>query len=333
MPPLASENIEETPVGNMGGSTAGVGKETPPTGPTIAARRCHHRATSLVLPPTTAIDGRPCVMRSCCQSFPPPPSSAVYEEEKREAARRRKEIHGAQQPYTTGHHREERSHYVHATTCVGKHRGNAVGNMGGSTAGVGKETPPTGPTIAARRCHHRATSLVLPPTTAIDGRPCVMRSCCQSFPPPPSSAVYEEEKREAARRRKEIHGAKNVPESVLKKQKRQEEWALAKKQDIDAIKKKNAENRKIIFNRAKQYAKEYEEQQKELIQLKREARLKGGFYVNPEAKLLFIIRIRGINAMHPQTKKIFAASLRLRQIFNGVFLKGQQSNNQHVAQG
>lgn len=34
-------------------------------------------------------------------------------------------------------------------------------------------------------------------------------------------------------------------------------------------------------------------QHKELIQLKREARLKGGFYVNPEAKMLFIIRIRG----------------------------------------
>ncbi|THG13518.1 hypothetical protein TEA_012090 [Camellia sinensis var. sinensis] len=29
-------------------------------------------------------------------------------------------------------------------------------------------------------------------------------------------------------------------------------------------------------------------QQKQLVQLKREARLKGGFYVNPEAKLLFI---------------------------------------------
>nr|GMD50428.1 hypothetical protein Iba_chr11aCG12520 [Ipomoea batatas] len=91
---LASKKIEETPVGNMGGSTAGVGKETPPTGPTIAARRCRHRATSLVLPPTTAIGGRPCVMRSYCQSFPPPPSSAIYEEEKREAARRKKEIHG-----------------------------------------------------------------------------------------------------------------------------------------------------------------------------------------------------------------------------------------------
>lgn len=123
-------------------------------------------------------------------------------------------------------------------------------------------------------------------------------------------------------------GGQMVPESVLKKQKRNEEWALAKKQEIEELKKKNAANRKLIFNRAKQYSKEYEAQvstyywilvfdppfpcfigfdcfpkltskviclmqDKELIQLKREARLKGGFYVNPEAKMLFIIRIRG----------------------------------------
>ena len=85
-------------------------------------------------------------------------------------------------------------------------------------------------------------------------------------------------------------------------------------------------------------------QQKELVQLKREARLKGGFYVNPEAKLLFIVRIRGyvskllecvgmvvlaighrissfvgifktfsINAMHPKTRTILQL-LRLRQV-------------------
>ncbi|MQL83534.1 hypothetical protein Taro_016008 [Colocasia esculenta] len=111
-----------------------------------------------------------------------------------------------------------------------------------------------------------------------------------------------------------------VPESVLKKRKRAEEWATAKKQEVDAKKKKNVENRKLIFTRALQYAKEYEAQDKELIQLKREARLKGGFYVNAEPKLLFIIRIRGINAMHPKTRKILQL-LRLRQIFNGVFLK------------
>ncbi|KAK4394993.1 60S ribosomal protein L7-4 [Sesamum angolense] len=108
-------------------------------------------------------------------------------------------------------------------------------------------------------------------------------------------------------------GGPIVPESVLKKQKRSEEWALAKKQELAALKEKKAANRKLIYSRAKQYAKEYEEQDKELIQLKRESRLKGGFYVNPEAKLLFIIRIRGINAMHPRTKKILQL-LRLRRV-------------------
>ncbi|XP_051114114.1 60S ribosomal protein L7-2-like isoform X2 [Andrographis paniculata] len=111
-----------------------------------------------------------------------------------------------------------------------------------------------------------------------------------------------------------------VPESVLKKQKRNEEWALAKAKELEEAKKKKAETRKLICKKAKEYAKEYEENERQLIQLKREARLKGGFYVSPEAKLLFIIRIRGINAMHPQTKKILQL-LRLRQIFNGVFLK------------
>ncbi|KAL5554551.1 hypothetical protein UlMin_041952 [Ulmus minor] len=111
-----------------------------------------------------------------------------------------------------------------------------------------------------------------------------------------------------------------IPESVLKKQKRAEEWALAKKQELETLKKKNAENRKLIYTRAKQYSKEYAEQAKELIQLKREAKLQGGFYVEPEAKLLFIVRIRGINAMDPKSKKILQL-LRLRQIFNGVFLK------------
>ncbi|GJZ52480.1 60S ribosomal protein L7-4-like protein [Tanacetum coccineum] len=136
----------------------------------------------------------------------------------------------------------------------------------------------------------------------------------KDIPPCPCNCSKSEEMVEGAK------AGQLVPESVLKKQKRSEEWALAKKQEGELLKKKNAANRKLIFNRAKQYTKEYEDQQKELIQLKREARLKGGFYVNPEAKMLFIIRIRGINAMDPKSKKILQL-LRLRQIFNGVFLK------------
>ncbi|MCO5603444.1 hypothetical protein L7F22_057594 [Adiantum nelumboides] len=111
-----------------------------------------------------------------------------------------------------------------------------------------------------------------------------------------------------------------VPESVLKKRKRDEQWALAKKEQAHQSKLKSFANRKIIFKRAEQYIKQYRQQEADLIRLKREAKLKGGFYVDPEAKLLFVIRIRGINDMHPKTRKILQL-LRLRQIFNGVFLK------------
>ncbi|RZC51920.1 hypothetical protein C5167_020341 [Papaver somniferum] len=118
----------------------------------------------------------------------------------------------------------------------------------------------------------------------------------------------------------EIKAETMVPEHVLKKNKRDEEWALAEKTAQEVQKKKNSESRKLIYKRAEQYAKEYVEQERELIRLTREAKLKGGFYVNPEPKLLFIVRIRGINAMDPKTKKILQL-FRLRQIFNGVFLK------------
>ncbi|MCO5583879.1 hypothetical protein L7F22_037794 [Adiantum nelumboides] len=111
-----------------------------------------------------------------------------------------------------------------------------------------------------------------------------------------------------------------VPESVLKKRKRDEQWALAKKEQAHQSKLKSFANRKVIFKRAEQYIKQYRQQEADLIRLKREAKLKGGFYVDPEAKLLFVIRIRGINDMHPKTRKILQL-LRLRQIFNGVFLK------------
>lgn len=41
-------------------------------------------------------------------------------------------------------------------------------------------------------------------------------------------------------------------------------------------------------------------QEADLVRLKREAKVNGGFYVEPEAKLAFVIRIRGINAVAPK---------------------------------
>eukprot|EP00897_Mesotaenium_endlicherianum_P003970 jgi/Mesen1/3600/ME000020S03137 len=118
----------------------------------------------------------------------------------------------------------------------------------------------------------------------------------------------------------EAEVAASVPESVLKKRRRDEDWANARSEQLQAARAKNKENRKVIFKRAEAYVKEYRQQEADLIRIKRDAKMSGGFYVEPEAKLLFVIRIRGINDMHPNTRKILQL-LRLRQIFNGVFMK------------
>jgi hypothetical protein len=41
-------------------------------------------------------------------------------------------------------------------------------------------------------------------------------------------------------------------------------------------------------------------QENDTIRLKREAKASGGFYVEPEAKLAFVMRIRGLNKIHPK---------------------------------
>lgn len=92
-----------------------------------------------------------------------------------------------------------------------------------------------------------------------------------------------------------------------------------------AIQKKTAirahrDSKKEIFKRAEQYANEYKTSERSLIDAKRAARKDGKFFVPAEAKVAFVIRIRGINAMPPKEKKILRL-LRLRQIQNGVFVK------------
>jgi large subunit ribosomal protein L7e len=117
-----------------------------------------------------------------------------------------------------------------------------------------------------------------------------------------------------------MSSAGTVPETVLKKRKRDEEWAQKKAAAAADTKKSNKGKRKEVFKRAEQYVKEYRQQEKDLIRLKREAKKNNGFYVEPEGKLAFVVRIRGINDMHPKTRKILQL-LRLRQIHNGVFIK------------
>merc|ERR1719183_1399489 len=75
-----------------------------------------------------------------------------------------------------------------------------------------------------------------------------------------------------------------------------------------------------IFKRAEKFAKEYQDQERDDIRLRREARKEVNYYVPGDPKLAFVMRIRGINQVSPKVKKVLQL-FRLRQINNGVFIK------------
>jgi len=80
----------------------------------------------------------------------------------------------------------------------------------------------------------------------------------------------------------------------------------------------------VIYKKAAKYAKEYTDAEKSLVRLKRQAKNTGAFFQNPEPKVVFVIRVRGIMRASPKTNKILQL-LRLRQLNNGVFVRMTQA--------
>jgi len=115
-----------------------------------------------------------------------------------------------------------------------------------------------------------------------------------------------------------------VPETILKRQKNLERVRAARA--IATVKRKKAlkAKRGVVYKRAAAYAKEYRAKERDEIRLRRMAKRDGNFYVPAEAKLAFVVRIRGINQVSPKVKKALQL-LRLRQINNGVFVKLNKS--------
>mmetsp|Transcript_10078 Transcript_10078/g.15304 ORF Transcript_10078/g.15304 Transcript_10078/m.15304 type:complete len:241 (-) Transcript_10078:566-1288(-) len=111
-----------------------------------------------------------------------------------------------------------------------------------------------------------------------------------------------------------------VPESVLKKRRTLEQIKATKAADFLKSKKAAKQKKAVIFKRAEKYVKEYKNLELSQIRLRRQAKKFGNFYVPPEAKVAFVIRIRGIIGVSPKVRKILQL-LRLRQIHNGVFVK------------
>jgi len=111
-----------------------------------------------------------------------------------------------------------------------------------------------------------------------------------------------------------------LPESLLKKRAAKKKLKLRREKIRVLSSQRSKYNRQRALKRAEHYVKEYRAREKQLISFKRQAKNLGNFYVPPESKLLFVIRIRGINNIAPKVKKVLQL-LRLRQINNGVFVK------------
>merc|ERR1711912_180041 len=117
-----------------------------------------------------------------------------------------------------------------------------------------------------------------------------------------------------------IMPAQPVPESVLKKRKTQEKLASDKSAAAEEAKQARKEKRIQMYKSAEKYVKEYRAIAKQRVRMHRQAKAAGNHFVDAEAKLIFVVRIRGLADMHPKTKKILQL-MRLRQMNMGVFMK------------
>ncbi|KAG5199025.1 hypothetical protein JEQ12_006725 [Ovis aries] len=111
-----------------------------------------------------------------------------------------------------------------------------------------------------------------------------------------------------------------VPETLKKKRKNFAELKIKRLRKKFAQKMLRKARRKLIYEKAKQYHKEYRQMYRTEIRMARMARKAGNFYVPAEPKLAFVIRIRGINGVSLEVRKVLQLP-RPRQIFNGSFVK------------
>jgi large subunit ribosomal protein L7e len=117
----------------------------------------------------------------------------------------------------------------------------------------------------------------------------------------------------------------SVPESVIKKQQTQKKLQAEADAAATAAKADRKEKRKTAYANAKKYCAEYRALAKQRVRMHRQAKAAGNHFVEGEAKLIFVVRIRGLADMHPKTKKILKL-MRLIQMNIGVFVKASKAS-------
>ncbi len=84
-----------------------------------------------------------------------------------------------------------------------------------------------------------------------------------------------------------------VPERVIKKQQRDADAVKSLKDKRENARKERVEKRKTYMTNAEKYFNEGNIAAQKLVDAKREAKKAGNFFVDAQAKVAFVIRIRG----------------------------------------
>ena len=115
-----------------------------------------------------------------------------------------------------------------------------------------------------------------------------------------------------------------IPEVYLKNRKHAMTRAA---EHAELLKNQTARNELLVahtLKAAERYSAEYKQVEDAKLKAVKDATSKGGFVIPAEAKLLLVIRLRGLKATSPKTRAILNL-FRLRQINNAVFIRANKA--------
>ena len=111
-----------------------------------------------------------------------------------------------------------------------------------------------------------------------------------------------------------------VPEAQKKKDERLKKWLDNQKKARANLHDYHLRLKKEATTNGLKHFQELHSVRRHIVEAKRVAKAEGNVFVSGEPKVAFVVRIKGINDINPKMRKVLTL-LRLRQIFNGVFVK------------
>lgn len=110
------------------------------------------------------------------------------------------------------------------------------------------------------------------------------------------------------------------PEGLKKKEERDQKVATTLKELREKRRVANKAKREELIKRLQAHAAEHKKAVSSEVEAQRKAKSTGTIHVPAQAKVAFVIRIRGVNKLDPRSVRILRL-LRLRQLHNGAFVR------------